>query len=161
MNGEPENRVSSKSADHAESLLAEISELRDVVRMLSQQLLRIERRIRVALPKSETHGKAPRRTQQSPAELIQALTEDAKAGADIEKHLRRMTMKHELATLARQLGMTNTQLPPKDRLVPRIAARGACAVERILATSASGENPNQSTFDSGETPVTPSGALQG
>ena len=34
-----------------------------------------------------------------------------------------MTVKNELAVLARELGMTNTKLPPKDELVRRISTR--------------------------------------
>lgn len=34
-----------------------------------------------------------------------------------------MTVKNELAVLARELGLTNTKLPAKDDLVRRIATR--------------------------------------
>ncbi len=34
-----------------------------------------------------------------------------------------MSVKNELAVLARPLGMTNTRLPPKDDLVQRISTR--------------------------------------
>ena len=51
------------------------------------------------------------------------LTELADRGGQLESELRRMTVKNELAVLARQLGMTNTKLPPKDELVRRISTR--------------------------------------
>ncbi len=118
--------LSSKDREEVELLALEISELRGVLREISQQVLRIERRIRSILPHSEV-GARPRlgthRERHFDKNIINHLTERAKEGAQIENELRRMTVKHELAKVARELGMTNTKLPPKDDLIRRIATR--------------------------------------
>ena len=119
----PEKDLANKSTSDIELLLLEISELRGVLRELSQQVLRIERRVRAVLPQSEIRGRRQTQVRQSATSIIRKLTERARDGVEIEKDLRRMTVKHELATLARELGMTNTKLPPKDQLIRRISAR--------------------------------------
>ena len=119
----PEKDLANKSNSDIELLLLEISELRSVLRELSQQVLRIERRIRAVLPQSEIRGRGQPQVRKSASSIIRKLTERARDGVEIEKDLRRMTVKNELATLARELGMTNTKLPPKDQLIRRISAR--------------------------------------
>ena len=85
--------VPAENSDELEFLALEISEFKNVLREMSRQVSRIERRVKAA------------------------------GGEQIESELRRMTVKKELAILARNLGMTNTRLPPKDDLVRRISTR--------------------------------------
>ena len=87
---------------------------------------RIERRVKAALPPSRQTTKADRSSpmdETAARRMVDRLTERAKGGEQIESELRRMTVKKELAILARNLGMTNTRLPPKDDLVRRISTR--------------------------------------
>ena len=107
-------------------LALDLSEVKNILRELSQQMLRIERRVRAALSPSQ---KPP--ASSSPKQLdkravrstIDQLTERANKGEQIEDELRHMTVKNGLAVLARELGMTNTKLPPKDELIRRLSTR--------------------------------------
>ena len=115
-----------ENADELELLALEISEFKNVLREMSQQASRIERRVKAALPSSRQTTKAARRSpmdETAARRMVDRLTERAKGGEQIESELRRMTVKKELAILARSLGMTNTRLPPKDDLVRRISTR--------------------------------------
>ena len=118
--------ISTQNRDELEMLALEISELRGILREISLQVLRIERRIRSVLPHSElskTTRVGKSRDPHFAKGVIVRLTKRAKEGAQIENELRRMTVKRELASLARELGMTNRELPPKDDLIRRIATR--------------------------------------
>lgn len=118
--------IRAENADELELLALEISEFKNVLRELSQQVSRIERRVKAALPPSRQTTKAARSSPMDETDarrMVDRLTERAKGGEQIESELRRMTVKKELAILARNLGMTNTRLPPKDDLVRRISTR--------------------------------------
>ena len=107
-------------------LALELSKVKNILHELSQQMLRIERRVRVALPPSQkpTNSSNLRKLDENAASsTINDLTERAKKGEQIENELRGMTVKNGLAVLARELGMTNTKLPPKDELIRRISTR--------------------------------------
>ena len=118
--------VRAGNADELEFLALEISEFKNVLRELSQQVSRIERRVKAALPPSKRTTKADRSSpmdETAARHIVDRLTERAKGGEQIESELRSMTVKRELAILARNLGMTNTRLPPKDDLVRQISTR--------------------------------------
>ena len=109
-----------------ELLALELSEVKSILRELSQQVLRVERRVKVALPPSQkpTNSNSLRKLDNSAvSSTINDLTERAKKGEQIENELRGMTVKNGLAVLARELGMTNTKLPPKDELIRRLSTR--------------------------------------
>ena len=112
--------------DDLESLAREISEIKSILREVSQQILRIDRRVRVVLPspeKSVKKGARKRLETKSAHAIVTRLTKRARDGEQIEDELRRMNVKDELSVLARELGMTNTKLPPKHDLVRRISTR--------------------------------------
>lgn len=117
--------MTSQRQEDLELLALEISEAKSILREVSQQMSRIERRVRAALPSSGSPRKRPRERldANSVRIVISRLTECARGGKQIENELRRMTVKDELAILARELGMTNTKLPPKDDLIRRISTR--------------------------------------
>ena len=107
-------------------LALELSKVKSILRELSQQVLRVERRVRAALPSSQKPpgSNSLRQLDKSAvSSAISQLTERAKKGEQIEDELRGMTVKNGLAVLARELGMTNTKLPPKDELIRRISSR--------------------------------------
>ena len=107
-------------------LALELSKVKNILHELSQQMLRIERRVRAVLPSSQkpTNSNNLRKLDENAASsTIDDLTERAKKGEQIENELRGMTVKNGLAMLARELGMTNTKLPPKDELIRRISSR--------------------------------------
>ena len=107
-------------------LALELSEVKNILRELSQQVLRVERRVKVALLSSQkpTSSNSLRKIDNSAvSSTISQLAERANKGEQIEDELRHMTVKNGLAVLARELGMTNTKLPPKDELIRRISTR--------------------------------------
>ena len=120
------NNTFNEPGEELKLLALELSKVKNILHELSQQMLRIERRVRVAL---SSYQKPP--GSNSPKQLdkravsgaISQLTERAKKGEQIEDELRGMTVKNGLAVLARELGMTNTKLPPKDELIRRISTR--------------------------------------
>ncbi len=121
-----EKEVYSDNQNELELIMLELAEVKGILRELSQQVLRIERRTRFALPASHKVSKpAPRdRLNESAARrTINRLRERARCGEQIENDLRNVTVKNELAVMSRELGMTNTKLPPKDDLVRRISTR--------------------------------------
>ena len=121
-----DKEICARDHNDLELLALEISEVRSALRELSQQVLRIERRVRAALPPPEKPTRIKRRQRldgSAARRTIGRLTKRAKYGEQIEVELRDMTVKDELAVLARELGMTNTKLPPKDDLVRRISTR--------------------------------------
>ena len=120
------DNIYTESGEELELLALELSEVKSILRELSQQILRVERRVRVALPPSQkpTNSNNLRKLDENAASsTINDLTERAKKGEQIENELRGMTVKNGLAVLARELGMTNTKLPPKDELIRRISSR--------------------------------------
>lgn len=121
-----EQNIYAQNQDELELIFLELSEIKGVLRELSQQVLRVERRVRAVLPAAEKSPKSKRRQHLDTSAVrltIGRLTERAREGVQIENELRNMTVKGELAVIARELGMTNTKLPPKDDLVRRISTR--------------------------------------
>ena len=107
-------------------LALELSKVKNILHELSQQMLRIERRVRVALSsyqKPPGSNSLKQLDKSAVSGAISQLTERAKKGEQIEDELRHMTVKNGLAVLARELGMTNTKLPPKDELIRRLSTR--------------------------------------
>lgn len=112
--------------DELKLLAQEISEIKIILREVSQQISRIDRRVRAALPppRQPAIKNTPKRLEEKKAPvIISRLTKCARDGEQIEDELRRMNVKDELSVLARELGMTNTKLPPKNDLVRRISTR--------------------------------------
>jgi len=108
------------------SLAKEISDLKHILRDVSEQISRIDRRLTAVLP---SPAKPTKKNVRKPPEtndadsIVNRLTERAIEGEQIENELRRMKVKGELSVLAKTLGMTNTKLPPKHDLVRRISTR--------------------------------------
>ena len=122
----PERTARAMDKDELELVALEIGEVKTALRELSQQVLRIERQLKAVLPSPQAAAKSylrPRVDSDAVIVTLERLTEAAKNNEQIENELRRMTVKRELAMLARELGMTNTKLPPKDELVRRISTR--------------------------------------
>ena len=110
----------------------ELADVKELLREASRQLLRIERRVKVAFPgavsnRSRTRSSASsdrtRLDETAAREVINKLKVGVTKGEQIETKLRDYTVKPELQFIARLLGMTNTKLPPKDELVRRISTR--------------------------------------
>lgn len=120
------NNTFAEPGEELKLLTLELSEVKNILREVSQQILRVERRVRVALPSSQkppgSNG-LKQLDKSAVSSTISQLTERAKKGEQIENELRGMTVKNGLAVLARELGMTNTKLPPKDELIRRISTR--------------------------------------
>ena len=115
------------ATEELELLAIEISEVRDILRELSQQVLRIERRVQASLPhpaKKQPKVSGRKKVDETDAwRIIDKLTESANKGEQIEKELRRMTVKGGVAVLANTLGLTNSKQPPKDELIRRVSTR--------------------------------------
>ena len=121
----PDN-IYPEPGEELELLALELSEVKNILRELSQQVLRVERRVRAALPssqKSPASNGLKQLDKSAVSSTISQLTERAKKGEQIEDELRGMTVKDGLVVLARELGMTNTKLPPKDELIRRLSSR--------------------------------------
>ena len=121
------NRFTRAADPNELSLVArELLDVKENLRELSRQLVRIERLMQAALPPEEKSA-APNRRQKlddgAARRAIDSLKEKAIEGTPIEDELRRMTVKNELVVIASELGLTNTKLPPKDGLVRLIATR--------------------------------------
>lgn len=109
-----------------ELLALELSDVKEALHEISRQVRRIERRVDAALPQASKRTEPVRRVKLDDSVARQTITrmrEDAVNGLRIEDELRRMTVKNELVPLARELGLTNAKLPPKDGLVRLIATR--------------------------------------
>ena len=120
------NKIWNDKQVELQSLALEISDLKIILREVSQQIARIDRRVRVVLPNpSKPAKKSPPKSLESERAqtIVTRLTDRARAGEQIEDELRRMSVKNELSVLAREFGMTNTKLPPKNELVNRISTR--------------------------------------
>lgn len=115
------------ATEELELLAIEISEVRDILRELSQQVLRIERRVQASLPRpAKKQPKVSERKKVNETDawhIIDKLTESAKNGEQIETKLRSMTVKGGVAVLAKALGLTNSKQPPKDELIRRVSTR--------------------------------------
>lgn len=115
------------ATEELELLALEVSEVKDVLRELSQQVLRIERRVQAALPpgskKQARTGGNQKIADADAWRIIDGLTKSAQQGEQIEKELRKMTVKGGVAVLAKALGLTNAKLPPKDELIRRVSTR--------------------------------------
>lgn len=115
--------------DDLRLLMNELAEVKEVLRDCSRQLLRIERRVSAALPRTAgasrvtASGSRSRLDEPAAQQLIDQLRLRASKGEQIEGSLRGFSVKPELLTVAKILGMTNTKLPPKDELVRRISTR--------------------------------------
>lgn len=123
---------STKTDEEAILLVSDdIAEVKALLRQASQQLLRIERQLKAALPQRIPVPKKPRQRidEQGAGEVINRLKERLLRGEQIEGQLRVFTVKPELQRIARLLGMTNTKLPPKDELTEdlnQVATGGFC-----------------------------------
>lgn len=127
-----DNKDSAISDENLVSLLSEIDEVKELLRETSRQIRRIERRITASLPKSESTKSGgsksrevgPRKIdERTTLEIIEELKKRAANGEQIEARLRSLTVKPELQSIARMLGMTNTKLPPKADLIRSISTR--------------------------------------
>ena len=112
-------------AEYVQKLADEIADLKGVLQDMSQQVRRIERRIDLVLPDSAKAKKRKIGTHTGPKkshdlsavqarQTVDRLTDELRDGKSIQAELREMTVKHGLKLIARELGMTNTALPPKD-----------------------------------------------
>ncbi len=129
MSGNP----SSPNQEDIRSLLEELRAVKEILKDVSRQLLRIERRAKAAIPSGESartdrtrqsgSEKRPPLDEHSAQQVIESLKERVSKGEQIEMQLRDFSVKPDLHTIARLLGMTNTKLPPKDELVRRISTR--------------------------------------
>lgn len=120
------NNTFNEPGEELKLLALELSKVKNILHELSQQMLRIERRVRAALSscqKPPGSNSLKQLDKSAASSTIDDLTERAKKGEQIENELRGMTVKNGLAVLARELGMTNTKLPPKDELIRRLSTR--------------------------------------
>ena len=120
------NNTFPEPGEELKLLALELAKVKNILHELSQQMLRIERRVRVALSsyqKPPGSNSLKQLDKSAVSSAISQLTERAKKGEQIEDELRGMTVKNGLAVLARELGMTNTKLPPKDELIRRLSTR--------------------------------------
>ena len=121
------NNPSSPNQNDIRSLLEELGAVKEILRELSRQLLRMERRVRVAIPAtagaSPNRMKRPHLNEQTARQILEKLKERVSKGEQVEAQLREYSVKPDLQTFAKLLGMTNTKLPPKDELVRRISTR--------------------------------------
>ncbi|WP_424948095.1 hypothetical protein [Candidatus Spongiihabitans sp.] len=122
--------------EYIERLANEVTDLKNVLVGLSQQVRRIERRIDLILPEkrsaklSDASAGRERRAEKTPTmsetqarQTIDRLTQCLIDKKPIDAELRAMTMKHGLTPIAREFGMTNTKLPPKTELIMNIITR--------------------------------------
>ena len=121
--------------DSVTRLAKEVTDLKGVLQDISQQIRRIERRIDYVLPhekRSQTRKasngvkKTPTMSETNTRETIERMKQhlyDEKPVAEIQSELRKMNVKRELTPIAREFGMTNAALPPKDELIMRIITR--------------------------------------
>lgn len=119
--------------DDVRALLEELGAIKEILREASRQLLRIERRVRAAIPgtagasadriRQSGSGKKLHLNEQTARQVIENLKERVSKGEQVETQLRDYSVKPDLQIFARILGMTNTKLPPKDELVRRISTR--------------------------------------
>lgn len=104
----------------------ELAELKDIMREVSSRVRRVERRVESVLAPPATAFRARMqqlRTLEETHRLIDHLIERAGADEQIEDELGNYSVKGGLAEVARELGLANTRLPPRDDLIPIIATR--------------------------------------
>jgi len=139
MSGEP---------DDIRALRQEIEALREVVQEVARQLLRIERRVRAAIPgavgrRPKTGTNRPHVIEQTIPKIIEELKSKIQRDEQIDGQLRQYLVKPELEALARNLGIAGAKLPPKDELIRRISARLRQSVLVAAGiTNASGSTKN-------------------
>lgn len=122
--------------EYVQKLADEVTDLKNVLVGLTQQVRRIERRIDLILPEKRNvksggtsagrarHSeKAPAMSETQARQTIDRFTQCLIDNKPIDAELRAMTMKHELTPIARAFGMTNTALPPKTELIMNIITR--------------------------------------
>ena len=124
---------STQDQDDLLFLLEELTEVKEILKDISQKVLRIERRVKAIFPQSQRSksGRAKdaparrpaRMDEQTARQLLEQLKQSAARGEQIERQLREHPVKPDLQAIARVLGMTNVKLPPKDELVARISNR--------------------------------------
>jgi len=129
MNGAP----ASPKQDDVRALLDDLAAIKEALRDISRQLLRIERRAKLAIPVTpgtaavQTRGFAteqrPRLNEDTAQKLVDDLKDKVSRGEQVETRLKSYSVKPELQVVARILGITNTKLPPKDELIRRISTR--------------------------------------
>ena len=134
---------SNPNQDEIRSLLEELRTVKEILGEVSRQLLRMERRVRAAVPSPNRIGQAgsrkrPHLNEETARQVIEKLKETVSKGGQVETQLRDYSVKPDLQTFAKLLGMTNTKLPPKDELVRRISAR---LRQAVLVTSRIHEDP--------------------
>lgn len=109
-----------------EELAQELVDTRNMLDEVSARFRKVERRVKSALPpssKAALEEKPKIRTSGEARRLIDRLTQDAMFHKPIKHELRNLPVKDGLALIARELGLTNTALPPKAELIIRIATR--------------------------------------
>jgi len=118
------------TADDVSRVVSELAEIKDLLREISREILRIERRVKAVIPRSQMPASRGLRSVPRPPmddeaanRVIQSLRNELSLQGSVETKLRQLTVKPELASIARALGMTNTKLPTKDELIRRIATR--------------------------------------
>ncbi len=120
--------------EYVQKLAKEVADLKGVMQDISQQVRRIERRIDLVLPEGrrakerkvvsgDHSGKAPTMSENQAHQTIDKLKECLYQDKPIDSELRNMTVKHGLTPIARVLGMTNSALPPKSKLILNIITR--------------------------------------
>ena len=125
------------SAEELLLVAEEIAGLKSIVREVSGQLNRMERRVKTALSakkvesarpavrKPPIDGNASKLNDESARILLSKMAEQARAGGKdelIEERLRAMTVKGELAVIARALGLTYAKFP-KSELIRMIMVK--------------------------------------
>jgi hypothetical protein len=108
-------------------IASELRETKELLREISRDILRIERRLKALLPGTEIRRPTTKpgiiKDDTSASQLVDELKRDLERGVQIEGRLRGFAMRPDLQRVASLLGMTNAKLPPKDELVRRIATR--------------------------------------
>ena len=102
-----DKKIYAGNQDELELLALELSELKGILRELSQQVLRIERRVKAALPapqgsRNQIHVNGLMKALRAVPSIV--LRERARHGEQIESELSNMTVKNELVVMARELG---------------------------------------------------------
>jgi hypothetical protein len=107
------------------ALTHELREIKDLLKDISRELSRIERRAEVVFPKAPkgTRSKTAPLDEEAARALVAHLTEKVGRGEDVDPTLRGYKVKPDLQAIASILGMTNAKLPPKAELVQRISTR--------------------------------------
>ena len=122
-------------------VVEEIAGMKNVVREVSDQLRRMERRVKTALavrpgtagaraavrPPSAVRASsaangASRMSEEAARAMLEKMTEQTRRGESVEEQLRAMTVKGDLAAIARVLGLTYAKFP-KSELIRMILVK--------------------------------------